>query len=92
MEVDGSAALNAVALDIIGAAGFDYAFNSLSRSEDDPSELSDAFHNMQATTSRVTLWAVLAYFFPFMHLLVRDEARRDTINLTTLSQRRLTTR
>jgi hypothetical protein len=59
-------------LDIIGAAGFDYEFNSLSRSEDDPSELSDAFHNMDISASGVTLWSGLAYLFPILHRVVSD--------------------
>jgi hypothetical protein len=44
----------------------------LSRSEDDPSELSDAFHNMDISASGVTLWSGLAYLFPILHRVVSD--------------------
>jgi hypothetical protein len=62
--------LSAVTLDIIGLAGFDYAFDTLSRPADDPTELSAAFDAMSTNAQEVNLWAVLSYFFPVLNRVV----------------------
>jgi cytochrome P450 len=47
--------LSAATLDIIGLAGFDYAFNALSRLADNPDELSAAFAEVVRAESAFTL-------------------------------------
>jgi hypothetical protein len=63
-------ALSATTLDIIGLAGFDYEFNSLSRPADDPSELSEAFEKTHLATNQITPMQVLAYFIPVLRKIV----------------------
>jgi hypothetical protein len=49
------AGLSAATLDIIGLAGFGYAFNALSRPADNPDELSAAFAEVVRAESAFTL-------------------------------------
>jgi hypothetical protein len=62
--------LTKTTLDIIGLAGFGYAFDALSRPDDDPDELSVAFEELFSISQKVTVWGVLQFFFPFLSHVV----------------------
>jgi hypothetical protein len=83
--------LSKVTLDIIGLAGFGYAFDALSRPDGDPDELSAAFDAMFSIGARITVWNVLQSFFPFLFHVVCDTVLGDEErNLCFLSSRRKT--
>jgi len=54
-------------LDVIGLAGFDYDFASLS---DDDNELAEAFRKMMSAGQGLTVFAVLQALFPFFERIV----------------------
>jgi hypothetical protein len=85
-QLDVSHDLSKATLDIIGLAGFNYTFNALSRPDDDPDELSEAFDKMFNAVQGITAWGILCYFFPVLERVVRlsifDE--REPINLIDL--------
>jgi hypothetical protein len=70
-QVDVSHDLSKATLDIIGLAGFNYTFNALSRPDDDPDELSEAFDKMFNSVQGISAWGILCYFFPVLERVVR---------------------
>jgi hypothetical protein len=68
--LDVTAGLSATTLDIVGIAGFEHTFNTLSRVGDDGDELSKAFAHASFATSTVDLYSVIAYLLPFLHSIV----------------------
>jgi hypothetical protein len=73
--------VSATTLDVIGLAGFDYNFNSLSG---DGNELAKASAQMTVDASTVTIWQAAEYFFPVLLSLVSlpTSLRRIDIELT----------
>jgi hypothetical protein len=63
--------LTKATLDIIGLAGFNYRFNCLTSSEENPNELYAAFSTLLKTV-RSDLWGILTAYIPPLRLVVSD--------------------
>jgi hypothetical protein len=79
--LDVTTGFSAVTLDIIGIAGFEHVFNTLSRVGDEEDELSKAFAHASFATSPVDLYSVVAYFLPFLHSIVSTMLRHGPLVL-----------
>ncbi|ESK85957.1 cytochrome p450 [Moniliophthora roreri MCA 2997] len=71
-RLDALSWLSRMTLDVIGLAGFNYTFSSLSGK---PSELNEAFTELFVQTSRITLWPVLQGRLPILRRVQLNTAR-----------------
>ncbi|KAI0767221.1 cytochrome P450 [Fomes fomentarius] len=65
--------LSKMTLDVIGLAGFNYRFDSLSGK---PNELVDAFTQIFNPTMRITAMMILKDVFPFLNIIPDQRSRR----------------
>ncbi|EEB90477.1 hypothetical protein MPER_11312, partial [Moniliophthora perniciosa FA553] len=78
-RLDALSWLSRMTLDVIGLAGFNYTFSSLSGK---PTELNEAFKTLFSQTSRISLWRLLQGGLPILRLIqlptARDRAVRSS--------------
>ncbi|KAI0321606.1 cytochrome P450 [Amylostereum chailletii] len=75
--------LNKVTLDIIGLTGFNYSFDALHTSDEQPNELYDAVNTTISASARTVLF-VLQHFFPLARIIPSSRSRKRDASLKTI--------
>ncbi|KAG9098412.1 hypothetical protein FS749_003864 [Ceratobasidium sp. UAMH 11750] len=74
--------LSRATLDIIGAAGFDYHFNSLDGEDED--ELAKAFSKIFEAGQQASTLAIIKNFVPIFNIIPDERSRRLKSNMATM--------
>ncbi|KAG8743101.1 hypothetical protein FRC10_000401 [Ceratobasidium sp. 414] len=74
--------LSRATLDIIGAAGFDYHFNSLDGEDED--ELAKAFSKIFEAGPQASIFAIIKNFVPILNVIPDERSRRLKSNMAIM--------
>uniref|UniRef100_A0A0W0FNH7 Cytochrome p450 n=2 Tax=Moniliophthora roreri TaxID=221103 RepID=A0A0W0FNH7_MONRR len=85
-RLDALSWLSRMTLDVIGLAGFNYTFSSLSGK---PNELNEAFRTLFSQTSRIDLWHLLQGYLPMLRPIQLPTARDRAIRSSRRTMSRI---